>query len=76
MFVCSVLSSDHLEHDLCIQDEFTTLRLTSPRIISSQSVFATSHMSIQDQFTTPTSPSMFSSQSLFDTSLDETLAVI
>jgi hypothetical protein len=36
-------------------------------------VFATSHMSIQDQFTTPILPYMFSSQSLFDTSLDETL---
>jgi hypothetical protein len=36
MFVHSVHYSDHLEHDLCIQDEFTIP--TSPCIMSSQLV--------------------------------------
>jgi hypothetical protein len=38
MFVCSVYYSDYLEHDLCIQDEFTIP--TSPCIMSSQLVLS------------------------------------
>jgi hypothetical protein len=38
MFVSSVHYSDHLEHDLCIQDEFTIP--TSPCIASSQLVLS------------------------------------
>jgi hypothetical protein len=38
MFVCSVHYSDHLEHDLCMQDEFTIP--TSPCIMSSQLVLS------------------------------------
>jgi hypothetical protein len=34
MFVCSVHYSNHLEHDLCIQDEFTIP--TSLCVMSSQ----------------------------------------
>jgi hypothetical protein len=38
MFVRSVHYSDHLEHDLCVQDEFTIL--ASPCIMSSQLVLS------------------------------------
>jgi hypothetical protein len=38
MFVRSVHYSDYLEHDLCIQDEFTIP--TSPCIMSSQLVLS------------------------------------
>jgi hypothetical protein len=44
MFVCSVHYSDHLEHDLCIQDELTIP--TSPYITSSQLVLSSTWQQI------------------------------
>jgi hypothetical protein len=50
MFVRSVHYSDYLEHDLCIQDEFTIP--TSPCIMSSQLVLSSTWQKIMRNMTT------------------------
>jgi hypothetical protein len=54
MFVRSVHYSDYLEHDLCIQDEFTIP--TSPYIMSSQLVLSSTWQKLLRNMATGHSP--------------------